>query len=157
MYEGGLRVPQIVKWQGRIRPGTVCDEIMTSTDFYPTLLELAGLPPRPEQHQDGVSIVPLLEETGVPPREAIFWHFPHYGNQGGSPGCSVRRGPYKLIRFFEDDHLELYNLDTDPSERDDLSAARPDLAREMNAFLSAWLKEVCAKLPELNPEWKPIE
>jgi arylsulfatase A-like enzyme len=157
MYEGGTRVPQIIKWDGHIRPGSTCNEVMTSTDFYPTLLEYAGLPPMPEQHKDGVSIVPLLEEKGVPKRDAIFWHFPHYGNQGGTPGCSVRRGKYKLIRFFEDDHPELYDLEKDLGERDDLALALPGVARELNGLLSVWLKDVCAKIPELNPEWTPPE
>jgi arylsulfatase A-like enzyme len=155
MYEGGIRIPQIIKWPGRIRAGSVCNELMTSTDFYPTFLEYAGLPFMPEQHKDGVSIVPLLEETGIPERDAIFWHFPHYGNQGGAPACSVRKGKYKLIRFFEDGHLELYDLEKDVSERDDLSIALPGLAARLNNLLSEWLKDVCAKIPELNPGWTP--
>jgi arylsulfatase A-like enzyme len=155
MYEGGTRIPQIISWPGRIHAGSVCNEAATSTDFYPTLLEYAGLPFMPEQHKDGISIVPLLEETGIPKRDAIFWHFPHYGNQGGTPGCSVRKGKYKLIRFFEDNHLELYDLERDLSELDDLSIALPDIATELNNLLSEWLKDVCAKIPALNPEWTP--
>jgi arylsulfatase A-like enzyme len=155
MYEGGVRVPQIIKWKDHIRPGSICNEPVTSTDFYPTLLECANLPLLPEQHKDGVSLLPLLQGTGSFKREGgIFWHFPHYGNQGGTPGCSVRRGKYKLIRFFEDNHLELYDLERDISERDDLSLAMPELAKELNQLLSDWLKNVCAKIPELNPDWK---
>jgi arylsulfatase A-like enzyme len=158
MYEGGTRIPQIIKWDGHIRPGAACGEPMTSTDFYPTLLECAGLPLMPEQHMDGVSIAPLLKEQGAPDRatqNAIFWHYPHYGNQGGTPGCSVRCGKYKLIRFFEDNHLELYDLEKDLSEKDDLSIAMPELASELNALLSDWLKDVCARIPELNPDYTP--
>ena len=155
MYEGGLKVPQIIKWDGHIKPGSICNELVTSTDFYPTLLDYAGLPSMPEQHKDGVSLVPILDGKGGLDREAIFWHFPHYGNQGGSPACSVRRGKYKLIRFFEDDHLELYDLENDKGERDDLYFSHPEIAGELDSLLSAWLKDVCAKIPELNPEWKP--
>jgi hypothetical protein len=78
-----------------------------------------------------------------------------YGNQGGTPACSVRKGKYKLIRFFEDKHLELYDLEKDLSERDDLSIALPDLAANLNGLLSEWLKDVCAKIPEINPDWTP--
>jgi len=157
MYEGGNRVPQIIKWDGQIKPGTICNEVMTSTDFYPTLLECAGLPLMPEQHKDGVSIVPLLQGKASLNRDAIFWHYPHYGNQGGTPGCSVRKGKYKLIRFFEDNHLELYDLEKDISERDDLSIVLPEITAELNSRLSYWLKDVCARIPELNPEWKPVD
>jgi len=156
MYEGGNRVPQIIKWDGHIKPGTVCDDYMTSTDFYPTLLECAGLPLIPEQHKDGVSIVPLLQEK-LFDRGPVFWHYPHYGNQGGTPGCSVRKGKYKLIRFFEDDHLELYDLDNDLSEQNDLALVKPQIAAELNAMLSEWLLDVSAIIPQPNPDWKPIE
>ena len=157
MYEGGTRIPQIIKWDGHIRPGSVCNEITTSTDFYPTLLECAGLPLLPEQHKDGVSIAPLL--LGKPlekpfSRGAIYWHYPHYGNQGGTPGCSVRKGKYKLIRFFEDDRLELYDLENDLSERDELALAMPDITTEMNSLLTDWLNDVSAIIPDHNPEWK---
>jgi len=164
MYEGGARVPQIMRWDGRIKPGSICDGITTSTDFYPTLLECAGLPLLPEQHKDGVSIYPLLTGSSAGnaaqkpfDRGPVFWHYPHYGNQGGTPGCSVRRGKYKLIRFFEDDHLELYNLENDICEQNDMSLAEPEVATELNGMLSAWLSETGAIIPQTNPGWKPVE
>ena len=110
MYEGGTREPLIVKWPGVTKPDALCTVPVTSPDFYPTLLEIAGLDPIPEQHTDGVSIVGLLKGEGGPERDAVFWHYPHYSNQGGTPGCSVRSGDYKLIEFFEDRRVELYDL-----------------------------------------------
>lgn len=153
MYEGGTREPLIVKWPGVTKPDALCRAPMTSTDFYPTLLEIAGLAPMPEQHTDGVSIVPLLKGAQSLEREAIFWHYPHYSNQGGTPGCSVRSGDYKLIEFFEDRHVELYNLREDVSEANDIAAANPAIVERLRAMLHAWLEDVDAKIPEPNPEW----
>ncbi|MCL2479265.1 MAG: sulfatase [Treponema sp.] len=156
MYEGGSRVPQIIKWNGYIKPDSICSDVVTSTDFYPTLLECAGLPLLPEQHLDGISILPLLTKNHFLNRDAIFWHYPHYGNQGGTPGCAIRKGKYKLIRFYEDNHLELYDLEKDLSEKNDLALAKPGIAAELNGLLTVWLGEVCAKIPEPDPKWKPI-
>jgi len=156
MYEGGTREPTIVRWPARITPGTVCREPITSPDLYPTLLELAGLPALPEQHVDGVSFARLLNQPDASlDREAIFWHYPHYGNQGGTPGSSVRRGDLKLIEFFEDGRLELYNLREDLSEDRNLAADQPDVAREMRGLLADWRNRVEAKIPQPNPDWTP--
>ena len=114
MYEGGTRVSQIIRWPRVIAPGGVCSVSVTSTDFYPTLLAAAKLPLRPEQHRDGVSLMPVLRGRQRFPQRPIFWHYPHYSNQGGTPACAVRDGDWKLIEFFEDWHLELYHLATIP-------------------------------------------
>ena len=148
MYEGGTREPLIARWPGRVAAGGSCRVPVTSPDFYPTLLEAAGLPPRPDQHVDGVSFVPLLEGADALEREAIFWHYPHYGNQGGTPGSSVRRGDWKLIEFYEDGRRELYNLLDDLSEDRDLAAGGPDVARDLHEELAAWRETVAAKIPE---------
>ena len=153
MYEGGTREPLIARWPGRVAAGSRCRVPVTSPDFYPTLLEAAGLPPIPDQHVDGASFVPLLEGAGEPEREAIFWHYPHYGNQGGTPGSSVRRGDWKLIEFFEDGRRELYNLRDDLSEDRDVAAANADVARDLHERLAAWREEVAAKIPAPNPGW----
>ena len=121
MYEGGTREPLFIKWPGVVRPGSRCDVPVTSTDFYPSILEMAGADLVPQQHTDGVSIVPLLMGGCNLPRDAIFWHYPHYGNQGGTPGASLRMGDYKLIKFFEDNRVELYNLREDSGEKHDLA------------------------------------
>jgi len=154
MYEGGTREPLIVAWPGRIRAGAVCDLPVTTPDFYPTILALAGLEPIPEQHQDGVSILPLLRETGRPERDAIFWHYPHYGNQGGTPGSAVRVGDHKLIEFFEDGRLELYNLRADVGETHDLAPEMPRLRERLRQHLHAWRDRVEARIPQPNPAWQ---
>jgi len=112
---------------------------------------------RYSQHCDGVSLVPLLKGGRDLPREAIFWHYPHYGNQGGTPGSSVRMGDYKLIEFFEDGRIELYDLESDPGEDHNLALEQPERAREMQATLQQWRESVEAKIPQPNPDWKGEE
>ncbi len=151
MYDGGIRVPLSFTWPGHIPCGTHCDGLTVGTDFYPTILELLGLPLAPEQHCDGTSIVPLLEGMSMPVRP-LFWHYPHYGNQGGRPASAVRKGRFKLIQFFEDDHVELYDTEGDIGEDHDISAAHPDLVEELLGELEAWRKRIHAKLPMVNPD-----
>ena len=156
LYEGGIREPMIVKWPGVTQKGSICEIPVTSTDFYPTMLDMAGLPLVPNQHQDGISLVPLLKGTSSPVREAIYWHYPHYGNQGGSPGAAIRSGDYKLIEFYENNHVELYNLKDDIGEQDNLAAYMPDKANELLDKLHQWQKEVDAKMPSPNPDFKAV-
>jgi len=155
MYEGGTREPLIVKWPGVSTPDSICTVPVTSPDFYPTVLEMAGVAPMPEQHTDGVSFVPLIRGEDRLAREAVYWHYPHYSNQGGTPGCSVRSGDYKLIEFFEDRHVELYNLREDVSEEHDLSADEPEVTARLRALLHDWLARVEARLPQPNPDYGP--
>ena len=145
-YEGGIRVPLIIDVPGVTRPGSVCHTPVITTDFYPTLLELAGLPPAPEQHLDGVSLVPLLK-GGEIRRRTLFWHYPHYGNQGGAPCGFVRDGDWKLIEWYEDGRRELYNLHDDLGEQHDLAAANPERVKDLAARLGAWRAEVKAVMP----------
>ncbi len=154
LYEGGIREPMMIKWPGVAKPGTVCDVPVISTDFYPTMLEMAGLPWRNEQHVDGVSLVPLLMQRGALRERALYWHYPHYGNQGGSPSAAIRQGGWKLIEFFEDGRLELYNLSDDLGETRNLAGSMPDEARELAGKLHAWQKEVGARFPTPNPAQK---
>jgi len=153
MYEGGTRVPLLVRWPERIKSQSRCHVPVTSPDLYPTILEAAGLKPNARQKVDGVSLMPLLAQSGGLDREAIFWHYPHYGHQGGTPGASVRMGDWKLIEFFEDNRVELYNLREDPSENHDLSATQRDKARELLLQLHAWQSSVAAVRPSVNPQW----
>ncbi len=155
MYEGGTREPLIVRWPGKVEPGSKCEVPVTSPDYYPTMLEVAGLAPMPEQHVDGVSLVPLFEGKGALDRDAIFWHYPHYGNQGGTPGASVRLGDWKLIEFFEDNSLELYNLKDDIGEQDNLAEAMPEKVQELHQRLKDWQAEVEALMPQSNPDFVP--
>jgi arylsulfatase A-like enzyme len=157
MYEGGVREPLIVKWPNVINPGSFCNVPVTSPDFYPTLLEAAELHPSSEQNLDGISFMPLLKEKNKLGRDSIYWHYPHYGNQGGTPGSSIRMGDYKLIEFFEDDRLELYNLKKDISEKDNIIKRYPDLAGKMKKKLAEWRKSVNGKIPEQNPDWNELE
>jgi arylsulfatase A-like enzyme len=159
LYEGGIREPYLVKWPGVTRPGSTSDVPVTSIDYYPTILEIAGLPARPEQHKDGVSLVPILKGEGHLSREAIYWHYPHYSNQGGFPGGAVRMGDYKLIERYEDGRVHLYNLAEDIGEREDLSERMPEKVQAMRQRLHAWYTEVDAKFLEPKPDgpapWRP--
>ncbi|MCD6519448.1 MAG: sulfatase [Anaerolineae bacterium] len=155
MYEGGTREPLIIRWPGVTQPGQRISVPVTSPDFYPTILEMVGLPLLPWQHTDGVSFVPLLRGAEQLEREAIYWHYPHYGNQGGTPGSSLRMGDYKLIEFFEDGHIELYNLREDISEDHNIAGDEPERARMMKEMLVEWRAKVGAKLPEPNPDYRP--
>jgi len=155
LYEGGIREPMLVRWPGVVKAGSVCSEPVISTDFYPTMLDMASLAPRPKQHIDGVSFVPLLKGAKSLDRKAIFWHYPHYGNQGGSPGGAVRLGNYKLIEFYEDSHLELYNLKADIGEKNNLAARMSEKTAEMLKMLRTWRRQVDARMPTPNPDYKP--
>lgn len=154
MYEGGVRVPLIVKWPGKIENETVSNQPVTSPDLYPTILEMAGLPLIPEQHTDGLSMMPILMEGKAIDRQAIYWHYPHYGNQGGTPGSSVRMGDYKLIEFFEDSHIELYNLKQDIKEDNNIADKEPQIAEQMLNMLKKWRESVNARIPEINNDYK---
>jgi len=149
LYEGGIREPMIIRWPGVTDAGSRSDEPVVSMDFYPTILEAAGLETLPQQHVDGLSLLPALKGESLG-REALFFHYPHYGNQGGSPGSAVRMGDYKLIRFFEDGREELYRLSDDASEGIDLAASSPDRVRDMSSLLTEWHKSVGAQLPTVN-------
>ncbi len=159
VYEGGIRVPLIVRWPGVVEPGSVCREPVISNDFYPTILEAAGLPLRPDQHLDGASLVPLLRGEGGLDREVLYWHYPHYSNQGGLPGGAVRMGPYKLVERYEDGRVHLYDLDEDLGEQHDLAESMPERVDAMRERLHAWYEEVDAQflrpLPDGPEPWQP--
>ena len=148
-YEGGVRVPLIVKWPGAVKPGTTCDTPVLTVDYFPTLCELAGVEKAPQL--DGESLVPLLKQTGGLQRDAIFWHYPHYHPGGATPYAAIREGDFKLIQFYEDNRAELYNLRADPQEKTDL--AKPDAKRAtaLSAKLVAWQKSVGAQFATPNP------
>ncbi len=146
LYEGGIREPMIIRAPGTTAAGSRCDTPVISTDFYPTILACLGLPPRPDQHLDGRSLLPLLRGEGLPSRP-LFWHYPHYGNQGGSPAGAIRAGDWKLIEWYEDGHRELFNLREDAGERHDRAAENPTEVRELAAQLDAWRHSVGAKMP----------
>lgn len=153
-WEGGLRVPYIIQAPGMAK-GTTSAVPVIGTDFYPTILEYAGLPLHPEQHQDGQSLMPLLKgETSLPAR-SLYWHYPHYGNQGGEPSSVIRDGDWKLIHYYEDGRNELYNLSIDPTESEPLNAQYPEKVSFLSKKLSVWLTEVGARMPQADPEYDP--
>ncbi|MGM0488012.1 MAG: sulfatase [Planctomycetota bacterium] len=154
IYEGGVREPCIIRAPRITERGSVCEVPIISTDFYPTMLDLAGLPMRPRQHLDGVTIKPLLKNPAAAlDRGAIYWHYPHYGNQGGFPSSAIRQGPWKLIHDIEDNAYELYNIAEDPGERHNLVESKQDLVNELKAKLDAWRKDVNARMPSPNPNY----
>jgi arylsulfatase A-like enzyme len=155
LYEGGVREPLLISWPGRIKSGSICPEPVSSPDFYPTLLEAAGLPLKGEQHRDGKSLMPLMSGSDTFDREAIFWHYPHYGNQGGTPGSSILMYPWKLIEFYEDMRLELYNIENDPGENTNLANSEIKQVSILKDALHVWQAEVGALFPENNPDFKP--
>jgi arylsulfatase A-like enzyme len=152
MYEGGIREPLLVRWPGVVKPGSVMSTPVSSPDFFPTLLEVAGAKPKPGQTLDGLSLLPVLK-GGTLPERALFWHYPHYGNQGGAPAAAVRRGDWKLIEWLEDNRAELFNLAQDLGEQADLAAKEPQRVAQLRAELAAWQKQVGAKLPTPNPNY----
>lgn len=156
LYEGGIREPMIVKWPHQGQRGTVCDVPVISTDFYPTILEMVGLPLQPQQHADGVSLVPLLKGEKKLKREAIYWHFPHYSNHGmQSPGAAIRAGDYKLLEYYENNTVQLFNLKDDIGEQNDLSRVEPDKVVELRTMLHGWRKDVSAQMMTPNPNYVP--
>lgn len=155
LYEGGIRVPCIIKWPGKTQAGVVCREPVISNDFFPTILAMAGLPPLSEQTADGVSLVPALQ-GGSLDRDALYWHFPHYSNHGmQSPGGAIRDGDYKLLEYYENNTVQLFNLDEDIGEKNDLAAAQPEKAKELRRKLQAWRDRVAAQMMEPNPDYNP--
>ncbi len=154
LYEGGIRVPLIVKWPAKGGRGILCDVPVTSPDFLPSILEMAGIPLGPEQHTDGVSFVPLLKGETKLNREAIYWHFPHYSNHGmQSPGGAIRCGDYKLLDYFENNTVQLFNLKDDIGEQHDLSKSNPEKVKELGDMLNSWRKSISAKMMEPNPSY----
>jgi arylsulfatase A-like enzyme len=154
-YEGGIRVPTIVRAPGVTRPGSTSSVPVISMDFYPTLLELVGLPLRPDRHVDGLSLVPLLRGGEDLGREALYWHFPHYHGSMWTPGAAVRAGDWKLVDFYDHEKAELYNLRDDIGERRELSDTHPEEKARLLAMLHAWQEERGAKTPRPNPNGPP--
>jgi len=163
-YEGGIRVPLIVHWPGVTRPGSTSDTPVITMDLFPTLLEIAdrAAPHEPSDTgvagRDGISLVPLLRQTGELHRDELFWHYPHHQHYqlgGATPYGAIRAGDFKLIEFFNDGHIELYNIREDIGEERDLAAAMPRKAEELRARLRAWRLEVGAQMPTPNPQYDP--
>jgi len=156
LYEGGLRTPFLARWPARIPAGTVVSTPVSSPDVYPTVLEATGAPAPAGQRLDGVSLLPIFGGRPIPER-SLFWHYPHYGNQGGAPGAALRRGDWKLIHWQEDDRTELFRLSDDPGETRDLAASEPERVAQALRELRAWQEDVGAKFPVPNPAYDPAK
>ncbi len=152
LFEGGIREPLIIRWPGVTRPGSVIDTPVSSIDFLPTFCDAVGAPP--PRGMDGVSLRPLLEGKSVAERP-LFWHYPHYSDQGGRPSGAVRLGEWKLIEFYEDNRTELYNLKDNPGERSNLVVKEAKKAEQLRKLLVEWRKSVSASMPKPNPNYDP--
>jgi len=152
-YEGGIRVPLIVRWPGVVRPGTTCNVPVTSVDYLPTLLEIAGRPLPKDRVIDCESIVPLLKQQGKLKRDAIYWHFPHYRGRLG-PYSIIRQGDWKLIKRYDTGRREVYNLAKDIGEKNDLAGDMPEKVDQLDKRLARFLQSCAAKMPKPNPDYK---
>jgi len=153
LYEGGIRVPLIVRWPGTTEAGSTCRWPVISNDFMPTLLEMAGIRERPAQPIDGTSLVPLLRGRDRLDRDTLYWYYPTYHHS--TPALAVREGDWKLLHFLEDDHLELYRLADDIGEKNNLAGKMPAKAETLKVKLHRWRREIGAPLPEPNPDYDP--
>jgi arylsulfatase A-like enzyme len=155
-WEGGIRVPLIIRWPGVAKPGHVVSEPVTSMDLYPTILTATGQPLRPSQHLDGLDLTPLLRGSESLNRKSLFWHFPHYNNhRETAPSGVIRRGDWKLIETFDPPMFELYNLADDIGESRNLFEEKPEIARSLILEMNAWREEVQADMMQPNPDYDP--
>jgi len=149
LFEGGIREPLMIRWPGITRPGTLVDEPVSSIDFFPTICEAADVP---AGTVDGTSLLPILR-GGRAAQRPLFWHYPHYSDQGGRPAGAVREGDWKLIEFYEDGRLELFHLVNDPGEQRNLVRAESGRAKKLHALLADWRRTVDAAMPSPNPQY----
>jgi arylsulfatase A len=159
LYEGGIRVPLVVKWPAEIMGASTCSSPTSSIDLFATVADLCGLDVRESndgrERIDGVSLRPLLKQTGPLEREALYWHYPHYSPQGGKPGGAIRAGDFKLIEFYEQGRRELYNVVQDIGETNNLIEQEPQRAERMAAAMARWRGAVDAQMPVPNPRFEP--
>ncbi len=152
LHEGGLRIPLIVRWPGRVPAGRVVNAPVVNSDWVPTLLEMCGQPVPPSL--DGVSLASLLA-GGEAPKRPFFWHFPHYTNQGSQPEGAIRDGDWKLIEYYEEGRVELFNLAQDPGEKNNLAERQPERVRQLRATLAAWRDATVVQTNTPNPSFDP--
>lgn len=155
LYEGGIREPMIVRAPGVTQPQTSCHVPVSSTDFFPTMLELASLPLKPEWHTDGESLVPMLRGEADVSHGPLYWHYPHYHGSTWTPGAAVRDGDWKLIELYEFGETELYNIRKDIGETKNLAESHPEKLAELRQKLTAWQQQMNATMPEPDPAYDP--
>ncbi|MDP8246065.1 MAG: sulfatase [Candidatus Hinthialibacter antarcticus] len=154
-YEGGTRVPLMIRWPGKVRAGSVTDVPAISADFFPTVMSALDIDSPVKENIDGVDLLPVLTESGSVNREALYWHYPHYHPGGSTPYGAIRKGDWKLLEFFEDGRLELYNLKNDLSEKFNLANLNIQKRDELHQQLVEWRQSVNAQMPTSNPNYKP--
>lgn len=152
-WEGGIREPYFIYVPWNHSKEKTIDNPVTGADFYPTILDYANIDLNPNQHQDGVSLKPLIDNKAELAERSLYWHYPHYGNQGGDPSSIIRKGDWKLIHYYEDNRNELYNLKTDPYEQHDLAESNPKITSNLFNDLMEWLQSVGAKFPDRDTEF----
>ena len=155
LYEGGIREPLLINWPGVTRPGTVIDTPVSSVDFLPTIMEMAGVAAPGRDAVDGLSLTGELRGRARLRERPLFWHYPHYSNQGGEPGGAVRLGNWKLIEFYDEKRLELFNLAQDQAETRNLVNLEPERAKNLHRLLDDWRRDVEASMPVPNPAYDP--
>ena len=154
LYDGGLRVPMIVRWPGKVKPGTVNDTRVTHLDFFPTFMEAAHIPPDPSIPLDGESIVPVLTGEDLLKRDTVYFHYPNYAwHTKNRLGGAIIEGDHKLLNWYDDDSVELYNLSKDPGENEDIAKQNPELSDRLKRKLKQWLKETNANMPIRNEDY----
>ena len=151
----GLRIPLIIRWPGHVPAGKKSDVPVINTDWIPTLLELAGLPAPPGL--DGISFARLLTGQGTAPPQDLFWHFPHYTNQGSRPSGAMREKNWMLVEYYDEEKAELYDLKVDPAEARDVAAGNADRVTRMRSALAAWRRSVGAQPNTPNPDFDPTK
>ena len=156
LYEGGIREPTIISAPGTTKPGSVSTKPIISMDFFPTMLDLAGLPLQPQLHVDGKSLLKQLKGNDSGQR-TFHWHYPHYHGSTWKPGAAIREGDWKLIEFYHYNNFELYNLANDLGEQNNLSDTLPNKAQELKEKLKKWQKRMNAKMPTKNPNYAPAQ
>jgi arylsulfatase A-like enzyme len=159
-YEGGVRVPLIIYWPNVTRPGSESDIPTITMDLFPTILQMTGQKLDPGVVCDGVSLVPIVKQKGPLPERSLFWHYPHYQHyqQGGTtPYSAIRKGGYRLIEYLDDSRVELYNLDDDVGEENDIAKGNGEIVNGLRDELHAWRKSVDAQMPTPNPEYDPAK
>ncbi|MBN2291920.1 MAG: sulfatase [Pirellulales bacterium] len=150
LYEGGIRVPLLIRWPATAPAGTTCTEPVVTADFYPTILEIVSVADKRKNKTDGISIVPVLKEPQKTlDRDTLYWHYPHY-YQTTTPVSAIRMGDWKLLEYMEDGHVELYNLGKDLGEKNDLARSKPEKAKLLQSRLHDWRKQVAAQMPVPN-------
>ncbi|MEJ7740338.1 MAG: sulfatase [Chitinophagaceae bacterium] len=155
-YEGGVRIPLIVKWKGRIKENIICDVPVIHTDFFPTVAELTGSDITGIRNIDGVTITPLLFGGNQLKRDELYWHYPHYHTEGATPFSAVRKGDWKLIYYYETLKMELFNIKADPGELNDLATKQPEMAKTLYEKIKSWKQKLGAQDPVPNPAYDPL-